>query len=123
MIPTWLQRQRGETTRAAAIRLCPRCKAPTLVGLDADTCALTVRVDPTPINQKGEAVAAFSRRTTYDLTGDGRRKQLDPRRPDHIRRSRRYPVFAQHECGHDLSQFAVESPTPKKETVSDVPPF
>jgi hypothetical protein len=122
--PSWIQRGRGGATRAAGIRLCPKCRAPIITGLDADICAFTVRVDPTPLTPLGEAVAVLQGRTTYNLAGGPGRKELDPREAHHIEKPRRYPVLAEHRCNRPLDAFA--APAPKKErTVADddTPPF
>lgn len=126
MIPAWLRHARaGDIHRAVALRLCPRCRAPILTGLDADRAALTARCDPTPLTQFGEAIALITGRTTYDLMPDGDRKTLNPRNEDHIKRPRKYPVIAAHQCGaSSLTPFAEPAP-PKRNPNDDddTPPF
>lgn len=123
MTPAWLQRIRaGEAWRAAALRLCTRCRKPIIVGLDADVCALTAKCDPTPLTQFGEAVALTQGRITYDLMSGNRRKELEPRNAEMIRRPRRHPVLAEHRCGQSLAAFAQALPERKRD-LNDVPPF
>jgi hypothetical protein len=122
--PAWLARGRGGATRAAGIRLCPKCRAPILTGLDADMCALTVRVDPTPLTELGEAVALLQGRMTYNLASGPSRKELDQREAHHIGAPRKSPVLAQHRCHQPLDAFA--APAPKIERIvadDDTPPF
>lgn len=115
MIPAWLQRrQAGDTTRAATIRLCPSCRAPVLVGYDADHLALKAVCDPTPLTPLGEAVALITGRTTYALTPGRDRKELDYRDEWRIGHPTRNPILAAHQCdGIDLRPFA-QPPEPKK---------
>ncbi|MBA9003752.1 hypothetical protein [Thermomonospora cellulosilytica] len=122
MIPAWLQRTRaGDTSRAATLRLCRKCRAPVIVGLDADRAARTAYCDPTPLTELGEAVAVMQNRRTYDLMSGPSRKELSPREADHIRKPRLYPVLAEHKCGAPLAAFAV--PAPARQDIDDEPPF
>jgi hypothetical protein len=105
MIPTWLQRSRSGATRATGIRLCPKCRAPILTGLDAEICAFTVRVDPTPITPLGEAIALLQGRATYNLADGPNRKELDLRDQWRITMPRKYPVLPEHRCGQPLDAF------------------
>lgn len=110
MTPTWLRRHLQHNSRAATLRLCPRCKTPTITGLDSDIAALAVRCDPTPLNAIGEAIALLGGRTTYDLASGPGRKELWPRNADHISVTRRYPVLADHQCNRSLTQYAAALP-------------
>lgn len=122
--PTWLQRQRGDATRAAQLRICPRCHMAIITGLDADVAALLVRVDPTPVDEIGEAKALLSGRTTYDLVGGNKRKEIYPRERDHIAKSRKYPVLPQHRCGESLSAHVAETTErATRQTFPHCPPF
>lgn len=49
---------------------CRACKRPTLSGLDADECALSAKVDATPVTAVGEAMALLAGRATYTLRLD-----------------------------------------------------
>lgn len=46
---------------------CPDCGRATLVGPDADVCAITARVDPTPLTRDQELACVLLRRPVYDL--------------------------------------------------------
>ena len=105
MIPAWLQRSQTGTTRAASIRLCPKCRAPILTGLDADICALTVRADPTALTPLGEAIALLQGRATYNLADGPGRKELDRRDRWRITAPRKHHVFPEHRCGQPLNAF------------------
>lgn len=122
MIPAWLKRARGDATRAATIHACGKCNAPILVGLDADICALLVRVDPTPLDEIGEAMALLDNRATYDFAKGQGRKELWPRDLYQIRAPRRHPVFPEHKCGQPLPAAPSES-APARKAFPDEPPF
>lgn len=124
MIPAWLQRtHRGDLSRAATLRLCPRCKSPILIGLDADRAAITAHCDPTPLTELGEAVALMQGRKTYDLIPGIKRREIWPRETAHIQQPRRFPVLATHKCGTPLHAFATPTPKRKDVTANDRPPF
>ena len=122
MIPGWLKRARGDATRAVTICCCEKCAAPILVGLDADVCALLVRVDPTPLDEIGEAIALVTNRATYDLAKGPKRKELWPREPQHIRAPRRHPVLPAHKCGQPLPA-ATDNSAAQKGQPHARPPF
>ena len=67
------------TGRRASARTCPRCKVNVLAGDDADRIARLAVVDPTPLNQLGEALVLLEGRATYDLMLEGERLVLNPR--------------------------------------------
>ncbi len=46
---------------------CRTCRQETLTGLCDDICAITITVDPTPLNQLGEAAAVLAGAKTYAL--------------------------------------------------------
>lgn len=54
------------TRRPHAIT-CRRCTQPNLTGLDADTCALTVHLEPMALTPAGEVWALQHNRPTYQL--------------------------------------------------------
>jgi hypothetical protein len=120
MMPTWLRRHLEQTGRldtdgcSRTIRAghCPDCHTPTVRGLDSDICGMPVRCDTDVLDPVGELLAVAAGRITYDVTGPARRPQLDPRRPAHITGPRRYPVLAEHRCGHPLPTSNQPDPTP-----------
>lgn len=83
------------TTTATPTR-CPRCQAPVLAG---HAEGVPARVDPTPLDEHGEAAALLDGRTTYnllvELTG---RRYLVPRTSIEIAAPRRCDVVADHQC-------------------------
>lgn len=97
-IPQWLRDRQADHARAAQIRLCAKCAAPVLVGFDADICALTVQIDPTPISELGEAQALMQGRGTYDLIAAKGRREIWHRAEWNITTARRGPVFPAHQC-------------------------
>lgn len=108
MIPTWLAHHLEETAgapvgaRYAKPRYC-RCGRLTVVGLDADVLAFTVRVDPTPLTPAGELAAAITGRPTYELASLVGRLVLDRREPDHLTGRPPFPgatydVLPAHDC-------------------------
>ena len=123
VVPAWLARRQGEVYRAAALRLCPGCQAPTLVGLDADITAFTARADVLPIDELGETIALLSGRPTYDLVTNGGRKELHRREEWNIGGIRRYPVLAAHKCGVALDAHAAPVKHVKRKAISNVPQF
>lgn len=123
MIPAWLARRQGDNHRAAALRLCPTCQAPTLVGLDADITAFTARADLLPIDELGETIALLSGRPTFDLMTNGGRKELARREEWNISGTRRYPVLAAHKCGVALDAYAAPVSIRKRKAISHVPQY
>lgn len=124
MIPRWLQRKIGDTSRGATLRLCPRCKTPVIVGLDDNRAAINAWCDPTPITELGEAFALVQGRSTYDLTNGDGRKELWHRYAWNIRAARRHPVLAAHRCNSPMAPFAAPTKPAREATVDDdAPPF
>jgi hypothetical protein len=123
VVPAWLARRQGDAHRAAALRLCPACQTPTLVGLDADIAAFAARADVLPIDELGETVALLSGRPTYDLVTNGGRKELARREEWNIGGDRRYPVLAAHKCGVALDAHAVPVKQTRRKAISNVPQF
>jgi hypothetical protein len=84
-IPTWLAELIKIKTgappgaRNARPHRCSTCKTRVLIGLSDDVCALTVTVDPTPVNTLGEALARLTNRATYTLHRHGRSWRLNRR--------------------------------------------
>lgn len=89
-------------TRRAQPRRCPDCRAPLLIGLDADRCALRADVDPRPITALGELLAQLEGRRTYALNSNGGRLVLDYRDAGRITHhpagTGRFDVMAEHHC-------------------------
>lgn len=110
MIPNWLEQHLERTgrlnrdgiARGIRTRRCGTCGQQLVTGLDADVAGLPVKCDPHPIDQLGEALATLTGRQTYDVVGTLGRLVLEPRRPQHIERNRRYPILAAHTCGQLL---------------------
>jgi hypothetical protein len=75
MIAPWLSRlleAQGRLNtdgvhRHARARFCARCGHTILTGLDADTAAMPIRTDPTPITALGELTALMAGTPTYEL--------------------------------------------------------
>lgn len=122
MIPAWLLAKQGGILRAASLGTC-RCGQPVLQGLDADRAALTATCDIAPINEIGELVALAQGRRTYDLVGGYQRKELEYRYEWNIKKKRRYPVLAEHKCGHPLHEHATPTPAPERKPANETPPF
>jgi hypothetical protein len=122
VIPPWLRGRGGDPTRGVKLRLCHQCGTVILVGLDADRCAVTANVDPTPLTEFGEAVALITGRGTYDLVPADDRKELHCRNASHIKKPRRYLVFGDHQCEKPLAAFAQPIPE-KRRTTDDQPAF
>lgn len=101
-MPQWLEERKAEYARAAQLRLCPTCKAPVLRGLDADIAALKVDIDPTPIDEIGEALAVLDGRGTYELLAGRAARHIHHRYEWNIRAPRRRPVYPGHRCGQGL---------------------
>jgi hypothetical protein len=125
--PSWLTRARGDATRAARLRQCPRCRGAVLVGLDGDVAAGTARVDPAPLNSLGEAAALIDGRRTYTISGDKHRKQIDYRQDWHISEGTKgRHVVAEHKCEwtppREHIQFTPRT-APREVIDSDIPPF
>lgn len=92
-------------SRSAHASRCA-CGEMTFVGLDHDKCAMTVRVDASPLARAGEVEALLTGRSTYELAHTGRGYRIDPRRAAHIRKRpagslRSADVVAEHRCTTD----------------------
>lgn len=111
--------------RKARATTCGKCRAPVLVGLDADRCAFTVTVDPHPLSNLGEAQALLAGRQTYAYERTG--AALWHRDPGKVRWAAAETVIClpEHLCqgpALDVRTLPpVASQTPKVAT--DVPPF
>lgn len=124
-------------TRRARGRTCRKCRAPILAGLDGDSCAQSVEVDPTPLTAIGEAMALLGGRGTWQLVrrGGGRdgheliRRDRDLIRswPAGLTEGRAYDVLPRHKCrDNSLDQFMMPSRFETKAdyaALSDDPPF
>lgn len=110
MIPAHIQRMMeylgtanpDGVSRRARTRRC-RCGSITAAGLDADTAALPVTTEVTPVNSLGEILTIAAGRKTYTLTWRGDRYEIDVRDPENIAfckaEESRHPVVAEHHCG------------------------
>lgn len=103
------------TTRRARTLLCRRCGVPIFTGLDADRCAFTVRVDPGPIDARGELVAVMTGRRTYRLSWRGQ-YELDPRTEIEIAAQppTEVEVLAEHRCGQPIPVARIRPPAPRR---------
>lgn len=91
--------------RPVVQQTCRSCAAPVLRGLDADVAGITVEVDPSPVDNLGEAVAVLTGRRTFSLRvarsdrGQVLGRQIEQRSAATIRGSvLRFPVHAEHRC-------------------------
>lgn len=109
----------------ATARHCPRCSAPTLVGLDAEVAAMSVTVDPWPLTIRDEATALLTGRPTYRVTESGGRLRI--RHRDHWQILGTPPttvhVVAAHRCGQPLGDTSSSNPTTTNEGRSCTCPF
>lgn len=91
------------SARGAKPRICERCNAPVLIGLDDDIAALDVTADPTPLDALGEILAVAQGRRTYTLAVTGGRHELNYRDEYRIRGrapgAGHYDVVPEHRCG------------------------
>lgn len=95
--------------RKAHGRLCHRCGSPTMVGLDADRCALAAVCNPQPLTVLGELQALLSGLRTFTLTWLGGRYEIDYRDQWRIKGSppgseANTDVLAEHKCGIEYGQ-------------------
>ena len=101
--PGWLVEDIRANARCAFRRRCPTCSAPVLTGLDADAAALTVTVDPQPIDALGEALAVLAGRATFEAWTAGPRVELEHRGAGRIAfrpaGTSSVAVAAAHRCG------------------------
>lgn len=114
MIPPWLQailEAKGAWNgdgigRAARAGYCRDCGQVVLRGLDADRVALTVTVDPQPLNPLGEFLALATGRLTFSLRWRGR-YEIDRRESCHIQTAParvrgKSSVVVEHRCGDPM---------------------
>lgn len=83
--------------RYAQLDVCHRCESHVILALDAPVMALTVRLDPVPLDAHAELSARLDGRWTYDLIDTGRRREL-AYRDEHRILDRDHPVLATHRC-------------------------
>lgn len=100
------------------------CGAHVLVGLDADRCALTARVEPYPLTALGEVEALRAGRWTYRLLRgalDRRDRWNIPGHPP----TPEVPVLAAHVCGQPLpaTWLAPPPPRPARQPAAEGMPF
>lgn len=91
-------------SRRAHATSCAKCGAVVMVGLDHDSCAMTVYADPVPLTPIGEVEVLLAGRRTYDLAYTSRGYRLDPRFAAHIKATPAgsapgVDVVAGHRCG------------------------
>lgn len=93
----------GAMVRSAKAGYCGKCKAHALFGLDDDSCAFGVTVDPEPLSAVGEVMAHLSNLRTFELRRAGDGYQLDRRLDSYIARRPAgagiIDVLAAHLCG------------------------
>ena len=117
--------------RAARPDICPDCRRPVLVGLDAERCATVARTDPHEIDVMGEFLATRLGLMTYNLSRGFSKKGkqqwvLDTRMICQIEAPRRTAVVAAHRCGIAIPPATVTflSPRPRRaRSGSDAAPF
>lgn len=123
-MPDWLRAQlidKGYLTEAGLSRTARivrhrPCSIPTLAGLDAHLCALSVHVDLAQLSAAGEALALLDGRRTYGYNLI--RRQLSPR--DQYRIASNPAgidsaiVFAEHRCGQPVPADWTVPATPHK---------
>ncbi|MFP3968615.1 hypothetical protein SMC26_40395 [Actinomadura fulvescens] len=102
---------------------CPRCGAAILRGYDAEIAAILAVVDPLPIEDQADELAAIlAGRTTYDLIGM-RDKALNPRDEYRIAH-RRHTILAAHRCPGPVPGDALDHTPPEQFAPDDAePPF
>ena len=119
--------------RAASAARCHDCRTLIAIGLDADECAFTARVDPVPLTPRGEAQAILAGLRTYTAVRTRAGGTiLDRRRSGHIHQRPagrsgvpgRYDVWAEHLCAPptlDHADTSILDPDHRQET--DEPPY
>jgi hypothetical protein len=115
-------------TRNARIHPCPRCKLPTIAGLDADVAAITVRCDLDEIHPRHEVDALLEDRDTYQLRARGNRYRLEPRNQFHTSTQSTTPLLVTHICDKPVNPTwhmpeQLEIPTPKRAPSTGEPQF
>lgn len=103
---TGLDVDRAGGTNTARRQPCPRCHATTLVGLNDNIAAFTIRADPRLLTRSDEVTALLSGRATLHLRSVAGRPQL--RRRDHHQilghPADTTDVVAEHLCGVPLGR-------------------
>lgn len=120
--PSWRSETIRRHLRAARPSNCRRCGAPVLIGPDADVAAVTVTVDPGPLDAVLEAAVLLTGRRTYDVVNTIGPPELWHRAHYNISAPRRWPVVTDHKCGAVLVPHTPAS-TPAPAPVLDIPPF
>lgn len=90
---------RAGRTRHAVVIGCPKCSRPVLAGLDSEKAGIPTRCDPTPIDERGEAIALLAGLLTYDrVINELGKPQIAVRNVFHMQEPRRWPVLREHRC-------------------------
>lgn len=84
--------------RTCRTRPCPRCRAPILVGLDADTAALEVRTELANLSPAAEARALIAGRRTYSVRRVSGKYRLYYRDQWNISGEKAEYIVADHRC-------------------------
>ena len=142
-VPKWLAQHLVDAghwdifgiSRNARGRPCRDCGVYVLAGLDADRCAGTAHIDPTPLSALGEAMALVAGRDTYLLRREGPGFRIDHRHRWNIAAlpagspGQRGDIVSAHAC-HDpgptgplVTQSVLQPPTAKDIDYDDLPPY
>lgn len=83
---------------------CPNCKKITITGINNDTCAWKVTVDPTPLTPTDELLCTLTNRDTVSAIPRGNNYELHHRAKDMITghppgKGTYGLVFPTHQCG------------------------
>jgi hypothetical protein len=105
-----------------------RCRETVWHGLDDDTAALEVDVDPVALTPHGEAWAVISGRITYTVDPLTRRRvsrQMWRRRAAHIGKPEHWAtVHAAHRCGQPIpDDWRLPPPPPVRRVAHDEEPL
>lgn len=132
-MPAWLRKHLVDTGvltssglgRKAQLRRHRDCGLPTLLGLDADRCALEATCDLGELTPAGEVHALLDGRRTYELNARG--ELLARTRYDIARRPAgdRVTVLAEHRCATPIpATWCVPAPPrPARQSDTEEIPF
>lgn len=120
----WLRKlleQRTGGFRSAHLTRCRLCGAWTIHGLDADTCAFEVDVDPSPLTPRQEMLCAVAGRRTYDLDTGNQKILIHHRDAYTVATPSRLTVVPAHQCGATFPTVNIRQRTASQ--LPDTPPF
>ena len=82
--------------RPSKVEQCARCRVKVLVGLDADACAFSVRIDPAALTREGELIYIVAGVKMFALKTSG--QILRRSHAEILKRAGHFTIHLEHVC-------------------------